>query len=246
MSDHQRPNLGTNSADMVVSAANMVFGQLPIFGSIFQEVVGSIIPNQTIDRIVKFLHYLEARLGKLEEETTKAKLRNPESIDILEDAFIQAARATTEERIEHIANVVANGLTSEEIDYAETKRMLWLLGQLNDSEIVILRSRLAITPQEAQDDSEFTQKHKELLSPITLRSGMTKDQIEDAAIRSSYRQHLQDLGLTRPLFKKPSRGEQPEFDDKTGTLKSTGSEITRLGRMLLRYLNLIPEWDRRS
>lgn len=246
MGESPRPNLGNTSADIVVSVGNVVFGTIPGFGSMIAEIVGNVIPNQRVDRIVNFVQNLEARLGSLEQEALRAKLNQPESVDLLEDAFMQAARATTEERIEHIANVVANGLAPDEVDYAETKRMLWLLSQLNDAEVVVLRSRLAITPEEAQVDAELRHKHPELLAPIVITSGMTNDQVEDAAIRSSYHQHLKDLGLTRPRFKSVRRGEIPEFDDKTGMMKANGSEITRLGIMLLRYLNLIPEWYQRS
>ena len=60
------------------------------------------------------------------------------------------------------------------------------------------------------------------------------------ALKTSYRRHLQDLGLTRTRFKKPRRGELPDFDEKTGMMKASGADITRLGKMLLRYVSLIP------
>ena len=108
------------------------------------EIIGNVIPNQRVERIVRFVKELENRLGKLEAENLQAKVTDPAVVDLLEDAFIQASRATSEDRITHIDEVIANGITSDELNKAEVKRMLWLLGQLNDAEIVILRSRSRI------------------------------------------------------------------------------------------------------
>jgi hypothetical protein len=72
--------------------------------------------------------------------------------------------------------------------------------------------------------------------------GAAEDEFEAAAINASYRQHLHDLGLTRLRYSKPKCGELPEMDDKTGMIKVSGTDVTRLSRMLLRCLNLIPDW----
>ena len=208
------------------------------------EVVGNIIPNQRVDRIVRFVEMLEQRLGNLEQESLRSKLLDPPVVDILEDAFTQAARATTQERVEHIANVVANGVSAEELNEGETKRMLWLLGQLNDSQIVFLRGNLAPTREEMISDADFRHKNEPLLAPEATDRGSTEDDLEEAALRASYRQHLFDLGLVRHRFSPPRRGQIPEFDQKPGMMKSSGTDVTRLGKMLLRYLNLIPSWYR--
>lgn len=242
MSQAEMPKIGNSTVDVVTSLTKGTVGAVPFVGSLIAEVVGNIIPNQRIDRIGRFVELLEERLKNVEEATLHKKLVEPPTVDLLEDAFIQASRATSQERLEHIANVVAIGISAEELNEAETKRMLWLLGQLNDSEIIILRSKLVITRDDMEADTEFREKHEQLLSPDTTHMGSSEAEFEEVAIRGSYRQHVQDLGLTRPRFSKPRRGELPEFDDKTGMVKSSGSDVTRLGKMLLRYLNLIPPW----
>lgn len=242
MTDAMSPKLDNTTTDIITILAKGGLGAIPFVGSLIAEIVGNVIPNQRIDRIARFIELLEQRLGKLEEESLQSRLTTPEAVDLLEDAFIQAARATSSERLEHIANVVANGLGKEELNQAEIKRMLWLLGHLNDSEIVILRSKLASTNEDLQRDADFRQKHEQLLAPDMAHMGSSEDEFEEAALKASYRQHLHDLGLTRLRFRAPRRGELPEFDDKTGMIKASGSDITRLGRMLLRYLNLIPSW----
>lgn len=238
----EQPKLGNTSTDIVTSLAKGITGAVPIVGSLISEIVGNIIPNQRVDRIVRFVQLLDERLGRIERAVLEARLLQPEVIDLLEDAFTQAARATSQERLEHIASVVANGVSAEELNQAQTKRMLWLLGQLNDAEIVILRSRLAQTHEDFDLDAEFRDKHQELLAPDMTHMGSSEDEFEEATLKKSYRAHLQDVGLIRTRFRTPRRGELPEFDDNTGMLKASGSDITRLGTMLVRYLDLIPSW----
>lgn len=213
-----------------------------MIGSLVAEIIGNVIPNQRVDRISEFVRLLDERLRQIEQSVLDVKFREPAAIDLLEDAFFQAARATSHERLEHIANVVANGMSGEEVKEATAKRMLWLLGQITDSEIVILRSRLVMTREDLETDIEFRKKHGKLLAPDTLVMGSSEEEFEEAALKASYRQHLHDLGLLRQRYTKPRRGELPEFDEKTGTMKASGSDVTRLGKMFLRYLNLIPAW----
>jgi hypothetical protein len=242
MTTPEQPKLGNTSTDIVTSLAKGITGAVPIVGSLISEIVGNIIPNQRVDRIVRFVQLLDERLGRVERAVLEVRLLQPEVIDLLEDAFTQAARATSQERLEHIASVVANGVSAEELNQAQTKRMLWLLGQLNDAEIVILRSRLAQTHEDFDLDAEFRDKHQELLAPDMTHMGSSEDEFEESTLKKSYRAHLQDLGLVRTRFRTPRRGELPEFDDNTGMLKASGSDITRLGTMLVRYLDLIPSW----
>lgn len=244
MTDDLRPKLGNTTRDLVTSIARGTTGMVPVVGSLIAEVVGNVIPNQRIDRIVRFVELMEARLGSLEQGILRTKLLHPEAVDILEDAFTQAARATTQSRLEHIANIVANGLRPEDLEVAQVKRMLWLLGQLNDEEIVILRSGLARTREELLADTDFRRNNEPLLAPDATDLGSNEEEIEEAALKASYRQHLFDLGLVRHRFRSPRRGELPEFDIKTGMIKAQGSDLTRLGRMLIEYLDLIPNWYR--
>lgn len=242
--DSQNSELSTNRVDAVTSLAKGVLGAAPFVGPTLAEVVGHVIPNQRIDRIAEFVRLLDERVRGLEKDAVQTRMQAPPGVDLLEDAFTQAARATTQERLEHIANVVANGIESEVLNHAEAKRMLWLLGQLNDAEIILLRSRLAMTREDYERDADFQKQHTDLLALDATHMNSSEEEFEEAALRASYRQHLHDLGLIRQRFKKPKRGDFPEFDEKTGLMKASGSDVTRLGKMLLRYLNLIPEWYR--
>src|SRR5271157_3006609 len=115
MSQEQLPTLGNTSRDVLASLAKGMTGMVPVVGSLIAEVVGNIIPNQRVDRIVRYVQLLEQRLGILEEGVLRRMLLDPIAVDVLEDSFTQAARATTEERLEHIANVVANGISVDQL-----------------------------------------------------------------------------------------------------------------------------------
>ena len=244
MSTNGGRKIGNTSTDTITSLSKGLLGMCPVIGPLVAELIGNVIPNQRVDRIGRLLQLLEQRLENLEKDFLETRLKELAAFDLLEDAFMQAARATNQERIEHIANVIANGLAEENLQQAEAKRMLWLLGQINDNEVIILRSRLVMSNDEAEKDAEFRNNHADLLAPTWTHMDSSEDEFDEAALKSSYRQHLHDLGLLRHRFAKPKRGQLPEFDDKTGMLKASGSNVTRLGKMLLRYLNLIPEWYR--
>lgn len=244
MTNQPVPNLRSESADHITTALKGGLGAIPLVGSLMAEIVGNVIPNQRVDRLIQFVQLLQQRLTHLEADVLRQKLASQASIDLLEDAFLLASRATSKERLENISDVLANGLIPEELNHAESKRMLWLLGQLNDQEIVILRGRLPMTREEFAADAQFQQLHDELLSPDASHLGSSEDELENAALKASYRQHLCDLDLIRPRFSKPRRGEIPELDGNTGMLKASGTDTTRLGKMFLRYLNLIPNWYR--
>lgn len=238
------PSLQTNTTDYVTSLAKGTFGAIPFIGPIAAEIIGHIIPNQRADRIVRFVELLEERVSHLEGSDFVERCLQTDAVDLFEDALHQAARSKSQDRLEYIANIVTHGLTDEEQNQAEASKMLWLLGQLNDAEIIILRSRLATTNEDLSADGEFRKTHTDVLAPDVTHLGSSEDELEEAAIKRSYRKHLHDLGLIRQRFKKPKRGEFPEFDETTGMIKASGTDTTRLGRMLLRYLNLIPSWYR--
>ena len=161
------------------------------------------------------------------------RLETPEAIDLLEDGLLIAGRALTEERRERIASLMAKSLTLEELEHLEKKTLFQLLDRLNDAELIILQATMLPQTHEA-----FYDQHADVLYGVRAHLGSSQDDIDRAAIQSTYRRKLRDLGLIEPRFKPPRRGELPEFDVKTGMIKASGDRPTVLGRLLLRYLDL--------
>lgn len=218
-----------NRTDAVVVAAKGVLGAIPFIGSLVAEIIGTVIPNQRVDRIARLVEMLRQKVADLDHDKVAACLRSTEGVDLLEDGFWLAARALTDERIEHIANILKAGIGEDQARLGEKKRLMWLLGQLDDAEIILLTwfSQL-------DRDWAFEEKHRQTIEPRSCHSDLNDQEVDEVSIYLSRKQHLVNLGLTKPRFESVRRGELPEFDSNTGTMRSSGHEATPLGRLLVR------------
>lgn len=121
----------------------------------------------------------------------------------------------------------------------QEKQLLSILGQLNDAELVILRYYgLQFEPQEAD---RFLELHGETIRGPRVFMGSPQEDVDRGAVHDTYREHPRRLGLVHATYKKPKKGEQPEWDLKTGTIKVGSDRITPLGRLLLRYVDAEPD-----
>lgn len=224
--------------------AKGVLGAIPLAGPLIAEIIGAIIPNQREERLVKLIESLAKKLEHVEEDQISQKIKTPESIDLLEDGFIQATRALTKDRTDYIAALLKNSLTNEELEHIEYKRLLALLGELNDAEIIILISySYNWFMREDPEATEFLNKHDDLLTEPILYMSATQIEQDKNTLFHTHRIHLVNLGLLKYRYKRPRKGELPEFDEKTGTMKIQGYEITSLGRLLLRNIDLEKDQD---
>ena len=226
-------DIDVKKKDVVASVLKGYLGGLPILGPIVAEMIDDLIPNQRIDRIASLLKALEEKIDPDVKAKVEARMLEEKSIDLMEDGFLQAARALSEERIEHIASLLKNSLTNEDLEQSAYKRLLFLLGEINDVEVIILKSYSMY----GDEHQEFWENHKEVLAVPAVYLGASQEEIDKHAIYETYKANLANLGLLRIRFKKPKRGELPEFDEKTGMVKASGHEITSLGRLLLRSID---------
>jgi hypothetical protein len=209
--------------------ARGVLGAIPVCGPLIAEIVGVIIPNQRVDRIVRLVELLGQKMVDLEQKLIEERLKAPEGVDLLEDGFHQAARALSEERLEYIANILRSGITEEQAKMAEKKRLMWLLGQLDDAEIILL-AWYGLWPPLSQ---EFMAKHADILEPKPITSDSTREEIDSAAMQEARKAHLVTLALLRPRHRLPQRGQRISAEMMEGLVKPEGHDITRLGEMLL-------------
>ena len=234
----QMPDLGTTKRDVAVGLVRGAVGAIPVAGSIFSEIIGELVPQQRIERIAIYVQLLNDRLGRLEELDRNVRLRNPENIDLFEEGAFQSAKALSDERRIYIANLVATGITGAEKERLESKRLLNLLRELDDAEIIVLASNL----QKNQDD-EFWNRHDTVLHPVLAHLGSSQEELDAATVQQLARTHLSRLGLLKPRFARPRKNELPEFDDNTGMIKASGDELTSLARLLLRRIGLAGDQD---
>jgi hypothetical protein len=212
-----------------------IVGAIPFVGALAAEVIGTIIPNQRLERIERLLTLLDAKLNELPRPHIEARFREPEFVDLLEDGMQQASRALDSERIAYIAALLKNSLADEELKRLQDKRLLAILGELNEVELLLLTSYI----MKNQHDVTFQERHKSALRVPPAFFGADPEALDQAALHEEYRNHLTRLGLLRQRYKRPKRGELPEFDDRTGMVKATGRELTALGRLLLRRIDVL-------
>lgn len=226
-------NLENNSSDRLAQIVKAGLGMVPVVGSILQEAVTITIPNQRMDRVVLTLNVFAQKVNYLEEEVLRLKMSSEKFTDLLEDAIPQAARALSEERREYIASFLKNSLTSEELNLIQEKKILSILGALNDAEIIFLRYE-SLRPHEQND---FFQQHQVVLQPVKAAINSPRSEHDKYALRISFNEKLLELGLLERKFLKPQSGKYPEWDEKTGMLKAQYLNLTQLGRLLLRYID---------
>ena len=237
-----KDQLNNNKTDLLVSAAKSAVGVVPIAGSLLSELVGNLIPNQRIDRLTKYVKELDDKISKIPTEKINTLLNNDDFIDLIEEGFVQAARAITDERRQYIATIISTGITDETIQLNESKQLLKILSELNDIEIIWLRSYLFPT---IDGDEEFIQKHKNILQPIQTYIGADNETMIKAAIQNSYKEHLKRLELIDHRININHTTKIPEFDTFTGKPKESYSTITTLGRLLLKQIGLIKDLNQR-
>jgi hypothetical protein len=209
-------SLAMHSTDYITSALKAGLGAVPYAGSLLAELAGSVIPNQRIDRIVKFAEVLETRLSRIEREFAQGQLKDEYFSDLMEEGLRQAARSLSDERRQYIANLIFNSLSSSEIEYHESKHLLKILDELNDIEIIWLRFYLV---SKMNGDNEFRDKHKDILKPVTKIMSASQAVRDKGTLQDSYKEHLGRLGLLEKADNKYS--------------------LSSLGRLLLREIGLM-------
>jgi len=230
-----------NEVDLLTTSFKGSAGMIPILGPYFAEIIGMLVPNQRVDRITTFLKlfYKKFEEQNIELEILKEKMKNENFINLFDDISWQAAKSTSNERKEYLASILINGLTDDKIDEIQKNIFLNIISELNDIEILILYSHT----RTARSDEKFQKEHQETLMPPRAHLGASQDVINESILFNTYKEKLVRLNLLTKKFKKPRKGESPEFDEKTGMIKSNGFEITSIGRLFLKYIGLLRNDD---
>lgn len=237
MDEKTKPELEIQTVDIAASAMKSALGILPIIGPLLNELVGYTIPNQRFDRLIKYSTQLEGKIENIDNSLLKLALQDENFTDLLEESLRQAARSLTDERRDYIASIIANSLKPEKIDYIESKHILKILAEINDIEVIILRSHLCPL---FSGDSEFRQKHEKIIKIQHATAKATQSELDKSALQNSYRKHLVQLGLLKPKYETKQYKDFIYFPivDSSGVQKIISYEITGLGLLVLRQIDL--------
>jgi len=235
-------DLETKREDVAAAVVRGILGAAPVVGPMLSEAITATIPNQKIDRIIAFAKELDDRVRYLEGDTFKLKVKDEEFTDLLDDAFLQASRAISPERRGYLAALLVNSITNEQLSHIEEKKLLSLLGELNDAEILTLK----FYSLRSNERRQFAALHEDLFKPIRRTFTSPQIDLDRAALHDSYRSKLVEVGLLDLDYKRVQKGELPDFDERTGRIKANGYKATSLGRLLLRSIDQNPANSREA
>jgi hypothetical protein len=120
----------------------------------------------------KILQILSSKFCNISVEKFQKIWGTPEFLDIFEDCMNQGIRTTSDKRLEYLASVLEKSLTEGQIKHLQTKRLLSILGELNDIEIIILQSYGFRNSRE----SEFRIQHKDVFQHTILSQGSSEEE----------------------------------------------------------------------
>ena len=84
-------SLESEATDKVAVALKGALGMVPVVGSILQEAVEVVIPNQRMDRVALTMEIFGQKVDYIEADVLRLKMLSEEFTDLLEDAIPQAA-----------------------------------------------------------------------------------------------------------------------------------------------------------
>jgi len=211
--------LQNDRVDYLVSSVRAAAGAVPFVGNAIAELLTVAIPKQRIDRIADVVGRLAEKIDEAQADIDRLtdRFKMSEFGDIFEEGMLQAGRALSEERRQYLANVLFMGLSEEALDHARVKKLLFILDDLLDQEIVWLAYLNLGIGDEAE---EFYEIHRGVLEPVTAVIGSDQDELDSAALQEAYQHRLTQLGLV---------------ENETA--------VTPLGRLLLRYIEAIDARD---
>ena len=213
--------------DHAALATRVAASLVPIVGGPLAELITEAIPRLRQDRMIEYLRQLDEKMGLLEKVLSDRLSADEERIDLIETGGHLAARATTAERISHIAEIVVHGLSSDEVNFIRRKRLLGLYGEIDDEEFLLLRA------YGGSEGGFHSNAWDTVDRPLPAALGSSREQLDQAKLYEVGEENLLRLGLLERRFGPVKKGEYPEFDARSGGFKSHVG-ISYLGRMLLR------------
>ena len=231
------PQLQSQPTDLAAAVWRALGGSVPGAGALVAELACSIIPNQRLDRIAIFAARTAEKLteltGNLDDLEAQIRSLSDQKRALFQEGAAAAANALGQERIERIARLVAEGMTSTD-ETAELERQLVdLLSRLSDADLAVVHRRMF--PEERTSPLAETESAPEVRPEDTLEQATRK--IELDAIQRYRAKRLTQLGLFLEVL-------STEEASSIGEDRVAVGKPTALAMVLMRRLGLGPVADR--
>lgn len=149
MDKHLPAELRATASDRAVvglrSLVDLVNVVAPGWGSLFGELVGEVIPGQRQERMAEFLAQVARRSRLTAEGLTELAVRlarveeAAQRLALFEEGARLAVASPEAERFQHVAHLVAGGLSADELEAARNRSLLRILDNLGVAEVEALR-----------------------------------------------------------------------------------------------------------
>lgn len=192
-SDIENPthDLKTTAQDRAFSVAKATLSYVPFAGPALAELISVTIPNQRMDRFAEFMRFMNDRIDLVETILKDEGKHHPERIALIETGTEQSTKARSSERISRIATLVLKGIEQTEQEAMETHRILRLLPQIDDQELLML---LTFGGSGEQRQAAFSA----LTLPEQLQYRSTDGLRRQHQLFNLGLEHLSSLGLLKP------------------------------------------------
>jgi len=228
-------DIDNNRVDHAVALTKGVLGAAPFVGGALAELVGSVVPNQRLDRITSFLKELDKRLKKVEIE----KLNNNKfALDLFEDGMYQAVRILSEERNRFLVNFLKQTIDVDSDSYSTKKKLLAILQELTDKDIEILNSI----------SKRWYQATASEYSTPSLAIGQydklsEEKKIEYQHLKMDFGLHIANLKRLNLVYVKekeidPDWGNDSNINTDTGLPEVDDCCLTKVGELLLTNISV--------
>ena len=221
-------NMETSPRDRAIALVKNLSSFLPGLGPLIAGIVLDDIPRQRTDRIQEFVEQLSSKVDGLDQKLAGC-VPGSASLDILEEGMAASAKAFSAKQRARIASLVGYGLADSDRRHIETVRLLDLLAELDDTQVILLAAH-SLT---YRWDHAFNMRHLATLRQPLPSLASPQEEHDEKTVRDLGIQQLVGLGLLRVrMHTSRSRSlSHPEFEQVQ--TKASGVEISPLGELLL-------------
>lgn len=154
-----------NLSDKLAALNRSIIGIIPYAGPVLSEIICAIIPNQRLDRAIKFLKTIDNKVNELSQIIIEDQNR----IRLIETGLKASSNSNFEAKCEWIGNIVNNGL-DEKIDISIADEIIQIVEELNLEQIILLYHYCNYRGVALIHSEKFKSRFPELFNIYSFRS----------------------------------------------------------------------------